>query len=168
MLRPVVIEDYNPAWVARFEVLRDQFRAALGEIAIAIEHVGSTAVPHLAAKPIIDVDVVIESRAKLADAIARLAQIGYRHEGDLGIADRQAFAPPSEPIDHHLYVCSAQSSELRRHRVFRDFLRTHAADARAYAELKRQAADRFRNDREGYAQAKTDFVLGILQRAMEP
>jgi GrpB-like predicted nucleotidyltransferase (UPF0157 family) len=166
MARPVVIEDYTPTWADRFADLRELFGEALRDVALAIEHVGSTAIPGLAAKPIIDIDIVIASRSMLPEAIARLATIGYRHEGDLGIADREAFAPPSGPIDHHVYVCNKQSPELRRHRAFRDYLIAHPEAMRAYAALKRQAAERFRDDREGYTQAKTDFVAGILERAM--
>jgi len=87
------------------------------------------------------------------------------HEGDLGIPDREAFDPPKGLVAHHLYVCSATSPELDRHRRFRDFLREHPEDASAYGDLKRTLATRFRDDREGYALAKSDFVNAILARA---
>jgi GrpB-like predicted nucleotidyltransferase (UPF0157 family) len=165
MPQPVTIEDYNPAWTEWFEMLRAMVGDALQDLAVAIEHVGSTAVPGLAAKPIVDIDVVIPTRSDLIEAIRRMAAIGYLHEGDLGVADREAFAhPPGLPV-HHLYVCSRQSPELQRHLLFRDFLRLHPQEMQAYAELKRVLAKRFHNDRESYAVAKSDFVNAALQRA---
>jgi GrpB-like predicted nucleotidyltransferase (UPF0157 family) len=165
MPQPVVIEDYDPEWPALFAKLRAPVGAALGDLVVAIEHVGSTAVPKLAAKPIIDMDVVISSLRDLSQAIQRMATIGYVHEGDFGVADREAFEAPRGSPAHHLYICSAQSPELRRHLAFRDFLRTHPDDVRAYADLKRALAVRFGNDRVGYALAKSDFVNEILLRA---
>jgi GrpB-like predicted nucleotidyltransferase (UPF0157 family) len=164
MPQPIVIEDYNPEWGLWFNRLQRMARDALGDLAVAVEHVGSTAVPGLAAKPIIDIDVVIPSRDDLPEAIRRLASIGYRHEGDLGIADREAFAQPHDLPVHYLYVCSKHSPELRRHLRFRDALRASPGAAAAYGALKRELAIRFRNDREGYAQAKTAFVTSILAR----
>ena len=90
--RPVVIVPYDPAWPLIFEGLRDVHASALGRLALAIEHVGSTAVPGLAAKPIDDVDVAIPSRSVLSEVIALLARLGYRHQGDLGVPGREAFA----------------------------------------------------------------------------
>lgn len=108
---------------------------------------------------------MIPSRGDLGEAIRRLATIGYLHEGDLGIPDREAFSPPKDLPQHHPYVCSRESPELRRHLLFRDFLRQHPDAVTAYAVLKRDLAKRFRNDREGYALAKSDFVAAILKRA---
>jgi GrpB-like predicted nucleotidyltransferase (UPF0157 family) len=161
----IVIEDYNPEWPVRFEALCVPVRRALGNLALRIEHVGSTAIPGLAAKPIIDMDVVIGARSDLDEAIRRLASIGYRHEGDLGIADREAFAHATGLSSHHLYVCSSQSAELRRHLLFRDYLRANPEEVGAYAQLKWSLAERFRTDREAYTLAKGDFVTGILARA---
>ncbi len=91
---------------------------------------------HEAAKPIIDVDVVISSRNVLQHAIERLAIVGYSHEGNLGIPGREAFAAPRGEIEHHLYVCAADSAELRRHITFRDKLRSDQTAAQQYAEME--------------------------------
>jgi GrpB-like predicted nucleotidyltransferase (UPF0157 family) len=93
---PVVIHDYDPRWPLQFELFRSRIAAVLGNMAAAIEHFGSTAVPGLAAKPIIDMDVLLVPGSKLPEAIAKLAAIGYRHQGDLGIAGREAFQVPAE------------------------------------------------------------------------
>src|SRR5262245_51865013 len=104
----------------------------LAGVAVTIEHVGSTAVPGLAAKPIIDMDVVIRSRSDLPAVITRLATLGYQHQGDLGIPDREAFRPPPGLPPHHLYVCLAGCAALRNHITLRDHLRSHPADAATY------------------------------------
>jgi GrpB-like predicted nucleotidyltransferase (UPF0157 family) len=162
---PVIIVDYDPRWPVVFEELRAPVVAALGDLVAVVEHVGSTAVPGLAAKPIIDMDVVVPSVADIPEAIGRLAFLGYVHRGDLGIPGREAFtSPPGKPA-HHLYICALGSEELRRHRSFRDYLLTHPDDARAYAELKRAAAVRFGENRVAYTQSKSRFVEAVLQRA---
>ena len=164
--QPIVIFAYDPAWPDAFELIRSRLAEALGDLALGIEHVGSTSVPGLPAKPIIDIDVVIASDAHLPSVIGQLATIGYLHEGDLGIAGRHAFRAPDDLPKHHPYVCSAGNRELQRHLAFRDHLRGHPDDALAYANLKRDLAARFGSDRDGYSAAKTSFVEEMLRRAM--
>jgi GrpB-like predicted nucleotidyltransferase (UPF0157 family) len=162
---PVIIVDYDPNWAHLFEALRAPVVAALGELVVVVEHVGSTAVPGLAAKPIIDMDVVVPSVSDIPEAIERLAILGYIHRGDLGIAGREAFTSPAGKPRHHLYVCAKGSEELGRHRSFRDYLLGHPDDALAYGALKKAAALRFADDRFAYNEAKTQFVEAVLQRA---
>ena len=164
---PVIIEDYNPSWPLLFETLRSRIATVLNELAVSIEHIGSTAIPGLAAKPVIDIDVLLRSSTDLSLAIRRLAELGYEHRGDLGVRGREAFRATSEAVPHHLYVCPPESREYKRHIAFRDYLRTHAADAEDYALLKRELARKFGSDREGYNQAKSRFVQRILQRTSE-
>jgi len=160
-----MIQDDDPRWSLRFEELRFGIAAALGEIASAIEHVGSTAVPGLAAKPIIDMDVLLTSSSALSTAVSKLSSLGYRHQGDLGIRGREAFQAPPGEFAHHLYVCLPDCPQYRRHLVFRDYLRNHPDDAAAYAALKRRLAAQFRLNRFAYVQGKTQFVSAILERA---
>jgi len=164
---PVVVVDYDPAWPDMFERFRDRVAGVLEGVAIAIEHVGSTAVPGLAAKPIIDMDVVVPSPAEVPEAIRRLARLGYVHKGDLGIPGRAAFRPPADLPHHHLYVCAQDSPVLRNHLAFRDYLRSHPDTARRYDDLKRDLARRYRDDREAYTEAKTAFITGILRRVAD-
>ena len=173
--RPVVIVDYNPDWPLEFASLCQVIGSALGELAIAIEHIGSTSVPGLPAKPIIDLDVVIASRELLPQVIQRLAGLGYVHEGDKGVPGREAFTcdvmTPQDGSgrrwpEHHMYVCCQDSDELAHHLVFRDYLRAYPQVASAYAQLKRQLSERYRNDREAYTEGKTAFVEGVLRKAM--
>ena len=167
MVNPVIIEDYDPTWPHLFEMLRSRIAAVLNELALSIEHVGSTAVPGLAAKPVIDIDVLLRSSTDLPIVIARLAELGYEHRGDLGVSGREAFRARAEAVQHHLYVCPPESREYKRHIAFRDYLRKHAEDAEDYAVLKRERARKFGSDREGYNQAKSQFVQRILQRMSE-
>ena len=123
---PIEVVAYNPRWPAIFEEIRARITSAMGDLALAIEHVGSTAVPGLAAKPIIDIDVVIRSHDDLLETIKRLATIGYVHHGELrnGPPGCEAFhRPPDAPI-HHLFVCPRDNEQLRKHLAFRDYLRT--------------------------------------------
>lgn len=161
--KPIEIVPYDSRWPEVFEEIRRRVATALGDVAIAIEHVGSTAVPGLAAKPVVDLDVVVRSVEDVPMAIARLQPLGYVREGDLGIPGREAFrAPPGTP-SHHLYVCAQDSIALQRHLRLRDYLRTHPGAAAAYADLKRELAVRFRDDRDGYTEAKIEFIEAALQ-----
>src|SRR6516164_2274324 len=143
MPETVIIVDYDPHWPDLFEELRAPVAAALGDLVVSVEHIGSTAVPGLEAKPIIDMDVVVPSVADIPEAIRRLATLGYIHRGDLGITGREAFTSPAGKPRHHLYLCATDSAELRRQRSFRDYLMTHPDDAKAYETLKKVAAQRF-------------------------
>jgi GrpB-like predicted nucleotidyltransferase (UPF0157 family) len=163
---PVIVLDYDSSWVESFWALRGQIADALGDLAAAIEHVGSTAVPGLAAKPIIDIDVLLASELALPMAIERLVSRGYVYQGNLGIPEREAFAALVNDPPHHLYVCPPHSAELRRHIAFRDYLRAHAVEARAYGDLKHALAQRFRDDRSAYMAGKDALVRELLRRAM--
>ncbi len=167
MPEPVVIVDYDPAWPHRYEALRARIAEALGNLAAEIAHVGSTSVPGLAAKPTIDLDVVLGAADDLPAAIERLARLGYRHEGDLGIVGREAFAtPPGYGVhDHHLYVCAPDWGGHGDQIAFRDYLRAHPKTAFAYARLKRSLAARHRDNRRAYAEAKAGFVRAVLARS---
>ena len=161
----VIIVDYDPAWPARFEALRSRIAEAVREIALAIEHVGSTSVPGLPAKPVIDMTLVVASRDDIPATIERLAVIGYCHRGDLGIAGRDAFHVPAGLPNHRLYVCSRGSPALANHLAVRDWLRSHPEDARAYGDLKRHLAVAFRDDIDGYIEGKTEFLAAILAKS---
>jgi GrpB-like predicted nucleotidyltransferase (UPF0157 family) len=163
-MQAVVMVEYDPKWPAQFERLRERIEAAMGPLALAIEHVGSTAVPNMCAKPIIDLDVVVRHEDVPA-AIAAVEALGYRHEGNLGIDGREAFRWIADFPEHHLYVCPERSPALERHLLVRDYLRKHAEAAREYAELKKRLARKYRDDRTKYQAAKADFVDALLEKA---
>jgi GrpB-like predicted nucleotidyltransferase (UPF0157 family) len=159
----IELTEYNPDWPDHFAELREDLSHCLGDVAVAIEHVGSTAVPGLLAKPVIDIDAVIPVYAKMITIIGRLARIGYVHQGNLGIEDRDVFKASTPTRRHHLYVCRRGSVPLRNHLTLRDHLRHDADDRAAYARLKRTlAADCA--DADEYTRRKTDFVLSVLSK----
>jgi GrpB-like predicted nucleotidyltransferase (UPF0157 family)/predicted kinase len=162
---PVVVTDYDPAWPRRFEERAASIRAALGDLAVAVEHAGSTAVPGLAAKPVLDIDIVVGSAGDVRQAIERLRALGYEHEGDLGVPGREAFAWPPGTERHHVYVVVAGGRPHAEHVRFRDYLRAHPDVARDYAALKRTLAGRHRDDRDAYTEAKAAFIADVLRAA---
>jgi GrpB-like predicted nucleotidyltransferase (UPF0157 family) len=157
----VVISDYDPSWPSLFASLASSVSAALGPVIVRVEHVGSTAVPGLPAKPIIDLDVVVQP-ADVGKAVRRLSGLGYAHLGDLGVTGREAFTAPAGTPAHHLYVCPIGSPALAEHLRFRDSLRADAELAAEYGLLKQHLAARFGSDRDGYCQAKTAFIRAAL------
>ena len=164
---PIVVISYQPDWKIRFEELSARLSHGLGPISSRIEHVGSTAVPGLHAKPIIDLDLVISAAADFDEVRDRLAGLGYVHIGDAGVPGREAFELRREEesvTDHHLYVCREGARELLRHLAFRDYLLAHPETAAEYGRLKCELASRFRDDREAYTDAKKQFVNDILER----
>src|SRR5688572_18990369 len=120
---PVELHGYDPAWPCQFTTLATRVQSAIGSAVVRIEHVGSTAVVGLAAKPVIDLDVVVRTQSDVSDAIRRLSALGYVHEGDLGISGREAFRCPPGEQRHHLYLLVEGADELARHLAFRDALR---------------------------------------------
>jgi len=168
-MRSIVIETYNPKWAEWFEVIKRYVGPSLIDIASSIEHVGSTSVPGLSGKPIIDMSVVVESKQRVTVAIERLAHLGYMHRGQMGVEGREAFDSPADcPPDfpaHHLYVCLNGSVGLSNHLIIRDYLLTHPESVQEYGQLKHMLAEQFANDIDGYIDGKTDFLVGILQKS---
>ena len=163
----VVVADPDPAWPTWFEQVRERVWPAVADVASRIEHVGSTSVPGLAAKPIIDLDVVVPTVEDVRPVIERLRSIGYRWRGDLGVTGREAFAPPDpdRPPRHHLYLVVDGNRAHQDHVLLRDLLRDDP-DARArYAGLKRANAVRAGGDIDVYVAAKAGLVAELLTRA---
>jgi GrpB-like predicted nucleotidyltransferase (UPF0157 family) len=123
----------------------------------------STAVPGLAAKPVLDIDVVV-LETNVSACIAQLEALGYQDQGDRGVPQREAFRQPPGSADHHLYLCPSTSPALANHLAIRDHLRANPSDARAYGELKKRLAVDFAHDIDGYVEAKTAFLVAILRR----
>lgn len=162
---PIEIVDYDPSWPAQFAEIARRVRAACADgPPITIEHVGSTSIPGLAAKPVIDLNVVVSARGDVPNAIARLAELGYVHEGDKGVPGREAFLWSPGTRRHHLYLCLCDNTEHRRHVAFRDYLRENPDEAQRYEALKRDLAARFRDDRTAYSEGKTEFVEAMLEK----
>jgi GrpB-like predicted nucleotidyltransferase (UPF0157 family) len=143
-------------------------RAALGDRLVALEHVGSTVVPGLAAKPIIDLLAGVRTLADAAGCIAPLREIGYEYvpEHEAELPERRYFHRGSAGArTHHLHMVEVASDFWERHLLFRDYLRSHPETAREYAKLKKRLADEFGRDKEGYTEAKTPFITAIEKKA---
>jgi GrpB-like predicted nucleotidyltransferase (UPF0157 family) len=165
MEAPAVVVPYNPQWPALFEAVRARVDEALAPVPHRTVHVGSTAVPGLDAKPIIDLDAVLPSPQWVNTAVAALGRAGWRHEGDLGIAGREAFASlPGLPY-HHLYLVVAGSAAYADHIDMRDFLRSHPGHAARYAQRKHALAGLLQTDRDAYSAGKADLVAQFLLQA---
>ena len=143
--KKVIVLPYDAAWESSFEAIRAEIQTALGDLMLGIEHVGSTSVKGMSAKPCIDIDVVIRDYSVFDAVVQKLDAIEYIHEGDLGIQDREAFKYADKPhlMTHHLYVCPRDSEELHRHIVFRDFLRKNPEAVKEYSMVKEKAAALF-------------------------
>jgi GrpB-like predicted nucleotidyltransferase (UPF0157 family)/quercetin dioxygenase-like cupin family protein len=165
--KDITVTDYNAAWPRWFEQVRAHVWPAVSDIAVGIDHVGSTAVPGLAAKPIIDLDVVVASEAGTGPVIARLTDIGYRWRGDLGVAGRQVFDPVRDLglPPHHLYLVVKDSRPHLDHWLLRDLLKADGAARQSYAALKRRNAEIAQGDIDVYVAAKAALVAALLARA---
>ena len=162
-MNSITVADYDSTWPDTFEKLRDRLWPAIRQHAERVEHVGSTSVPGLAAKPVIDMTIVVADVARMAAVTEGLATVGYVHRGDLGIPGREAFFAPSDLPAHHLYACTEGNLGLRNHVAVRDYLREHPERAKAYGELKKQLAVAFPDDIDGYVDGKTAFLIDILK-----
>ena len=161
---PLVVVGYDPAWPLTYERWRQRMAAALGRTAIRIEHVGSTSVPGLAAKPIVDMQVSVADLGDEPCYVPQLQAVGLvlRSRDEL----HRYFRPPAgQPREVHVHVCAAGGRWERDHLLFRDYLRAHPAACRRYAEAKRTIVLRWSDDGWAYTEAKTGVVLDILEQA---
>ena len=165
VMKMVIVQPYNKEWKSDFEAIRSELDIALGDLAMRIEHVGSTSVEGLSAKPVIDIDVVIRDRSVLPEVVIALQKAGYNHEGNLGIPGREAFKYEGKEHlrKHHLYVCAQDSGELRRHIAFRDYLRSHPEAVAEYSRVKEEGARLYPWDIDKYIEHKSPFIEKIYK-----
>lgn len=153
---------YDPSWQDRFEKVAAALSGALADgPAASVEHVGSTSVPGLAAKPILDIDVIVAPEDVPA-AVKALVRIGYRHRGDLGVAGREAFFAPDEDPRRHVYVCAAGTLNVRNHLAVREVLRRRDDLRDEYAAVKLALAADPDMDIDTYIARKSDVLQKIL------
>lgn len=169
MTRPVVIVNYDPKWPKLFEKEKKLILGTIGHITVRIEHIGSTSVPGLGAKSIIDILVAINHLCDAKKCIQPLQMIGYeyqpRHEAH--IPERRYFRKGEPPREqhYHLHMVELKSGFWKRHLLFRDYLRAHPEVAQEYQDLKKQLAMEYVLDREGYTEAKTPFIESVVVKA---
>jgi GrpB-like predicted nucleotidyltransferase (UPF0157 family) len=171
-----ILSDYDPVWPAEAEALIAVLRPALGSLAVAIHHVGSTAIPGMIAKPVLDIDIELAPEATVEAATVALAALGYTFAGDQGIVDRYVYKRPSVSVPfsparvtwpaHHLYVCPHGAAELARHLRFRDRLRASAELREEYTALKHEALRRAQGVRQVYVDEKERLGAGFFARTL--
>jgi len=165
--REIRVSDYDPAWPGWFEQVRARVWPAIQDVALRIDHVGSTSVSGLAAKPIIDMDIVVASEDEVHPVIERLARAGYQWRGDLGVAGREAFRPEIDEglPPHHLYLVVENNRAHMDHWLLRDLLRADGEAREGYAALKRQNVELAAGDIDVYVAGKATLVAELLARA---
>ncbi len=172
----MVIVNYSEKWTQDFLKIKNELTKVL-TVSCQVQHVGSTSIPGMKAKPIIDIDVGLENWSDFEAVKKALAEIGYEHEGDKGITGREAFCRNGQvhnenldSIDHHLYVCSVDNEEYKRHILFRDYLRNHDEARDRYNQIKEEILAKVGSEnRAGYVQMKEDeygdFFEEIIEKA---
>ena len=166
MKRTIEVVPYDPEWAQRFREEAEQLLEVFGSLVVAVHHVGSTAVPGLEAKPIIDILVVVRDLEQVHHYNEAMATRGYIPKGSFGIQGRRFFIKGTETErTHHIHVFARGHPAIRRHLAFRDYLRAHPDRARAYGRLKAKLARRFRHDIEGYMAGKDAFIKTIEKEA---
>jgi GrpB-like predicted nucleotidyltransferase (UPF0157 family) len=162
---PIVVVPYDTRWPEEFQRIAGRLRSLLGPVATRIDHVGSTAVPGLAAKPVIDIQVSVASIEPELAFVGPLETYGLHYQRENPDRTKRFFLGRDGERRFHVHVRREGSIDEQLNLLFRDYLRVHPADAQEYAEAKRALAERFRNDREGYVHAKEPTVWSLLQRA---
>jgi GrpB-like predicted nucleotidyltransferase (UPF0157 family) len=170
-MKQVIVETYNPEWKSWFSELYDVYQKLLHDLDIKIIHVGSTSVPNLISKPIIDIDIIVYDQETLEEVIKRLASIGYIHRGNLGIEGREAFkretkeVPLGRDINHHLYVCMNGVDSLVNHLKLKEYLLSHPEAVVKYGELKIELSKKYPYDIDSYVEGKTELITMYLKEA---
>lgn len=168
--REVEIVEYDPKWATLYSEEEAKILAAIGHLVVAIEHIGSTAVVGLGAKPIIDIMVGVNRLSNAQECLAPLGSLGYDYqpEHEVTMPERRFFGKgkPPEAQHYHLHMVENGSEFWKRHLAFRDYLRTHPETSRRYCELKKKLASEHGSDREGYTEAKTLFIESIVAEAL--
>lgn len=161
----IEIEDYNKRWSEAFEKERRSISQVLGALALDILHIGSTAVPGMAAKPIVDILVAVEHIDSGAECVSKLVEVGYRYVPQDEDPDR-IFLYKGMPRTHHVHIVRYGSPTYHKHVAFRDYLMCHEEVRDKYRQLKKDLASRFRNDRKAYVEGKTIFIEKVTEEAL--
>jgi GrpB-like predicted nucleotidyltransferase (UPF0157 family) len=166
MARKIEIVPYNPVWPDLFEAETAQLAAVFGPEVVAIHHIGSTSIPGIQAKPIIDILLEVKEITRVDAFNEAMTRLGYTPKGEFGIAGRRYFCKTVDTLHtHHVHAFQTGHPEVARHVDFRDYLRAHPVEAQAYSQLKEKLAQRFPLDPEGYTNAKSEFIGGIDKKA---
>ncbi len=168
MAQHIIVTDYNPIWAEMFESESEKIRWILGDNCVAIHHIGSTAVPNLAAKPIIDIMPIVKSLDAVDQVAAAFEEIGYEYLGEFGIPGRRYLRKGGDERTHQIHIfLNGDAKNIDRHIAFRDYMKTHDNERNEYAMLKMRLAQQFPYDIDGYCDGKEAFVKSREQKALE-
>ena len=162
----VKLASYTPEWESIYQGEEIMLRTALGNRALDIQHIGSTSVPEISAKPIIDIAIAVASDEDIDGCIAPLASVGYEYLGEFGLPGRHFFVK-GNPRTHHIHVVRTDSHHWRQWIYFRNYLRRYPDVAREYDNLKRSLAQQYAENREAYLAGKAPFITRVLELALQ-
>ena len=168
--KPVIVTEYDPSWPELFRREAELIYAALEGVGIRIEHMGSTAVPGLQAKPIIDIMIGVSSIEQADSCVPFIEGTGYlyRPEHEDSMPERRYFERSGSEIDYHVHMVVFGSRFWKDHIFFRNYLRENPEAVQQYAALKKELAEKYRDNREAYTNGKAEFIQGILRRQKDP
>jgi GrpB-like predicted nucleotidyltransferase (UPF0157 family) len=172
----MIVEEYQSSWLTEFRALSEVLKEHLGALAVSIQHVGSTSIPGMLAKPTLDIDIEAAPKASVDLFSEKLGKLGYTYEGDKGISDRYAYGqslrdvplvtPARKWMSHHLYVCRSGSAELQRHVRFRDVLAGNPGLRAEYRDIKLACQARANGDRGNYQAAKDEIGAAFFRKVL--
>ena len=167
MTQHITVLNYDPEWPLKYMRERDKITEILKDNCISIYHIGSTSVPGLAAKPIIDIMVAVRSLERVDMAAEKFADIGYEYLGEFGISGRRYLRKGGDERTHQIHIFQADDwNNIGRHLAFRDYMRTHEKERDEYAKIKKDLAQKFPYDIDGYCKGKENFVREMEERAL--
>ena len=169
MTREIRVVQYDHSWPAIYELERERITAVLRNEIVTTHHIGSTSIPGMSAKPIIDLLLEVKEITKIDDYNSEMIELGYEPRGELGLPGRRYFSreEPNDVRTHHIHAYQSDNIELERHLAFRDFMIAHPADAKIYAELKIVLARRFQWDVDGYISGKHLYMERMEKVALD-
>jgi GrpB-like predicted nucleotidyltransferase (UPF0157 family) len=168
MEKSVVIEEYTSDWVLRFQEEKRILKGILRDKAIAIEHIGSTSIEGLGAKPIVDIMVGVSHLNEVDEFIEPLKKVGYEYVFHKEFPNRRFFRKGQwRAGTHHLHIYQYESEEWKNHILFRNYLRTHPDQLKQYQQLKKDLAEKYHFERAAYTKAKEPFILTVIKKAKE-
>ncbi len=163
--RKIEVVDYDPSWPSKFKEEAIKIKEALGKNVVEIHHIGSTSIPGIKAKPVIDALVEVADIEMVDKHNVDMIKLGYEALGEHGIKERRYFRKGGNNRTHHIHVFQRGNSEILRHINFRDYMIAHPKDAKAYSELKERLAKEYTYDSLSYVAGKNDFVRDIDEKA---
>ncbi len=168
MARKVEVVPYDPAWAKLFRAEVDVLTRVFGDQLVAIYHIGSTAIPGIVAKPVLDFLVEVHNIQKVDGLNTAMEKLGYQPRGEYGIPGRRYFVKQTGEVHtHHVHTFQSGDPQVKRHLNFRDYLIAHPQDALAYSRLKEDLARRFPEDMDSYIAGKNDFIQHIDEKALQ-